>query len=79
MTPGPADLRLSYQFVSRFLVTGMTDAPASAVVHPAPPKKEAAMTRSFNVAHLGQIVTAVVLASAASALTLGGALLAVVS
>ncbi len=43
------------------------------------PKRETAMTRSFNTLRIGRVVTAVVLAGAASALTLGGALLAVIS
>ena len=37
------------------------------------------MNRSINFAQVGQVCTAMLLAGAASALTLGGALLAVVS
>ena len=39
-------------------------------------KKDTAMTPSFNIA---QVITMIVLAGAASALSLGGALLAIVS
>lgn len=46
---------------------------------PAPPNEENTMIRSIDLALVSRVCTAVLLAGAASALTLGGALLAVVS